>query len=639
MEMFSSNSILSLLLFLSLFCSSQSQQSYLNNSWNNCSINRDISKGYLCDGHKKSCKSFVTFRSKNPYNTAINIASLLGSEASEIASLNNISSVVQNITTNKLVRVPISCTCSGNIFQHFAPYTVKKSDTYFETATKIYQNLTTCQALIGQNYYEPESIPVGAVLMVPVRCACPSKNQTASGVTYLLTYIIATGDTVTTIGKQFGVSVSSILEANMLNVNSMILAGTPLLVPLRSKSCQGSLEDLNCIEDQDKSNFPVQLVTLIGFGVGFALLCLFLSCYKLYQFLKHRKVKKRKEGFFMQNGGFLLLEKLSSNGSTEKAKLFTAEELQRATDNYNRSRFLGKGGYGTVYKGMLPDGSIVAVKRSIAIGRNQIDQFINEVVILSQVNHRNIVKLVGCCLETETPLLVYEFISNGTLSDHVQNKDQESSLSWENRLSIACDIAGALAYMHSAASIPIFHRDIKSSNILLDDKFNAKIADFGTSRSVPNEKTHLTTAVQGTLGYMDPGYFHSSQFTDKSDVYSYGVTLVELLTGENPFSYAKEETKNLVATFITLSQENQLVQILDSRVAVDAEEEIQAVAELATRCLRLDGKKRPSMKQVSMELERLRKNQTILEMDKEPQSFRDEDSFMDTRITYTTAIQ
>ncbi|KAL5538839.1 hypothetical protein UlMin_045138 [Ulmus minor] len=338
----------------------------------------------------------------------------------------------------------------------------------------------------------------------------------------------------------------------------------------------------------------------------------------------------------MQNGGFLLLEKLSSNGSTEKAKLFTAEELQRATDNYNRSRFLGKGGYGTVYKGMLPDGSIVAVKRSIAIGRNQIDQFINEVVILSQINHRNIVKLVGCCLETETPLLVYEFISNGTLSDHVQTKDPESSLSWENRLSIACDIAGALAYMHSAASIPIFHRDIKSSNILLDDKFNAKIADFGTSRSVPNEKTHLTTAVQGTLGYMDPGYFHSSQFTDKSDVYSYGVTLVELLTGENPFSYAKEETKNLVATFITLSQENQLVQILDSRVAMDAEEEeIQAVAVLATRCLRLDGKKRPSMKQVSMELERLGKNQTILEMDKEPQSFRDEDSFMDTRITYT----
>ncbi|KAL5538890.1 hypothetical protein UlMin_042933 [Ulmus minor] len=608
--MFSCNSILSVFLFLSLFCSSQSQQSYLNySSWNNCSINLDISKGCLCDGPKKSCKSFVTFRSKKPYNTAINIASLLGSEASEIASLNKISSVVQNITTDELVRVPISCTCSGNIFQHFAPYTFKESDTYFETATKIYQNLTTCQALIGMNYYEPEHIPVGAMLKVPVRCACPSENQTASGVTYLLTYIIATGDRVTTIGKQFGVSVSSILEANMLNVNSMIFAGTPLLVPLRSKSCEGSLEDLNCIEDQDKSNFPVQLVTLIGVGIGFALLCLFLSCYKLYQFLKHRKVKKRKEGFFMQNGGFLLLEKLSSNGSTEKAKLFTAEELQRATDNYNRSRFLGKGGYGTVYKGMLPDGSIVAVKRSIAIGRNQIDQFVNEVVILSQVNHRNIVKLVGCCLETETPLLVYEFISNGTLSDH-------------NRLSIACDIAGALAYMHSAASIPIFHRDIKSSNIILDDKFNAKIADFGTSRSVPNEKTHLTTAVQGTLGYMDPGYFHSSQFTDKSDVYSYG-----------------EETKNLVATFITLSQENQLVQILDSPVAMDAEEEeIQAVAELATRCLKLDGKKRPSMKQVSMELERLRKNQTILEMDKEPESFRDEDSFMDTRITYT-AIQ
>ncbi|KAL5538831.1 hypothetical protein UlMin_045130 [Ulmus minor] len=232
-----------------------------------------------------------------------------------------------------------------------------------------------------------------------------------------------------------------------------------------------------------------------------------------------------------------------------------------------KCRFLGKGGYGTVYKGMLPDGTIAAVKRSIAIGRNQIEQFINEVVILSQINHRNIVKLLGCCLETEKPSLVYEFISNGTLSDHLQTKDPESSLSWETRLSIACDVAGALAYMHSAASMPIFHRDVKSSNILLDHKYNAKIADFGTSRSVPQDKTHLTTAVHGTFGYIDPEYYQLSQFTDKSDVYSYGVTLVELLTGENLFSFGKDEGKTLVATFITLSQENQLFQILDPRVA------------------------------------------------------------------------
>ncbi len=209
-------------------------------------------------------------------------------------------------------------------------------------------------------------------------------------------------------------------------------------------------------------------------------LCLFLLGYKLYLLLKKRQYRIHKEKLFDQNGGFLLQEKLSSYGSTEKAKIFTTEELQRATDNYNRSRFLGQGGYGTVYKGMLPNGSIVAVKKSKAIDRSRIEQFINEVVILSQINHRNIVKLLGCCLETEYPLLVYEFVPNGTLSQHIHQEDLELSLSWENRIRVACEVAGAVAYMHSAASIPILHRDIKSSNILLDEKYGAKVSDFGT---------------------------------------------------------------------------------------------------------------------------------------------------------------
>jgi serine/threonine protein kinase len=206
----------------------------------------------------------------------------------------------------------------------------------------------------------------------------------------------------------------------------------------------------------------------------------FLGGYKFYQLLKKRKYRVHKEKLFKQNGGFLLQEKFSTIGSSKPVKIFTAEELQRSTDNFNSSRFLGQGGYGTVYKGMLLDGSIVAVKKSKAIENSQIEQFINEVVILSQINHRNIVKLLGCCLETEYPLLVYEFIPNGTLSQHIHEQDLELSLSWENRIRIACEVAGAVAYMHSAASIPILHRDIKSSNILLDEKYGAKVSDFGT---------------------------------------------------------------------------------------------------------------------------------------------------------------
>uniref|UniRef100_A0A6N2KHR1 Protein kinase domain-containing protein n=1 Tax=Salix viminalis TaxID=40686 RepID=A0A6N2KHR1_SALVM len=201
--------------------------------------------------------------------------------------------------------------------------------------------------------------------------------------------------------------------------------------------------------------------------------------------------------------------------------MFPSKELDKATDHYNANRTLGQGGQGTVYKGMLADGKIVAVKKS-------------------KINHRNVVKLLGCCLETELPLLVYEFIPNGTLFQFLHVPNEEFPLTWEIRLRIAAEVAGALFYLHSAASIAIFHRDIKSTNILLDEKYRAKVADFGTSRSVSVDQTHVTTMVQGTFGYLDPEYFQSSQFTDKSDVYSFGVVLVELLTGQKPISFTIE---------------------------------------------------------------------------------------------------
>ncbi|EXC29894.1 Wall-associated receptor kinase-like 9 [Morus notabilis] len=640
-----------LFMFLSLFHQlSHCQQPYLNYTCYMQGPMANKSEGYLCNDQTEfSCESFVTFRSRAPYNNATSIARLLGSEASEIASLNNILPD-DMITANKLIIVPLSCACPVNFFQHFTTYVVEVGDTYYTISNQTYQGLTTCQAIQSQNpNYVPTNISLVTEFVVRVRCACPSKNQVANEVTSLLTYGVENGDTADSIGRMFGVNRQSILEANMLSQDTDIVPATPILVPLTNETCSvnprlffckcstnghptnKSLEGSNCVPDNGKS-FSLKSVALLGVGIGFGLLCMFLSSYKLHQWLKERRIRIRKEGFFKQNGGILLQEKLSSDGSSEKAKLFTAEELQRATDNYNQNRFLGQGGSGTVFKGMLPDGSVVAIKRSIAIGRNQIEQFVNEVVILSQINHRNIVKLLGFCLETEAPLLVYEFISNGTLYRHIRQKDPESLLSWERRFGIVCDVAGALAYMHSAASTPIFHRDIKSSNILLDDKYNAKIADFGTSRSVPNDKTHLTTAVQGTLGYMDPEYFQSSQFTDKSDVYSFGVMLVEILTGENPFSFAEDhEGKSLITTFISLTKENQLLQILDPQVAKDPGEEledVQAIAELATRCLRLNGKKRPTMKRVSMELENLRKSQRILEMDQDLQSFRGEESYM-----------
>ncbi|KAK3002704.1 hypothetical protein RJ639_019288 [Escallonia herrerae] len=356
-------------------------------------------------------------------------------------------------------------------------------------------------------------------------------------------------------------------------------------------------------------------MAIIGTSSGLGAVILIGGAWCLYKLILKRKKKQQRQKYFKRNGGLLLEQQLSSGeeGNVEKTKLFTSKELEKATDNYNKNRILGQGGQGTVYKGMLADGRIVAIKKSkIEDDEGKVEHFINEVAILSQIRHRNVVKLHGCCLETEVPLLVYEFIPNGTLFDFIQDQNEELPLPcWDMRLQIGREVAGALSYLHSAASMPIYHRDIKSTNILLDDKYRAKVADFGTSRSIAIEQTHLTTRVMGTIGYLDPEYFQTNQFTDKSDVYSFGVVLIELLTGQKAISSTKsEEGRSLATNFLLAMEENCLHDILDKRVAKEGtKEQITKVANLAKGCLNLNGRKRPTMKEVAMELEGLPKSQ------------------------------
>ncbi|POO01973.1 Wall-associated receptor kinase [Trema orientale] len=351
----------------------------------------------------------------------------------------------------------------------------------------------------------------------------------------------------------------------------------------------------------------------IALGVSIGLLLLLLAGSWIYWALKKRKLIKLKEQFFQQNGGILLQQQLiHQRGSSETAKIFTAEQLEKATDNYDQSRVLGQGGYGTVYKGVLQDNKVVAIKKSKIGNQSQIEQFINEVIVLSQINHRNVVKLLGCCLETEVPLLVYEFITNGTLSDHIHDKDQYASLPWKMRLKIATETAGAIAYLHSSTSMPIIHRDIKTANILLDESYTTKVSDFGASRLVPLDQTELTTLVQGTLGYLDPEYFQTSQLTEKSDVYSFGVVLAELLTGQKAISFDREENeRNLAMYFISSVKEGQLLQITDKRLVDEGNiEELNEVANIAKSCLRVNGEERPTMKEVAIELEGLMRHKS-----------------------------
>ncbi|KAL1213652.1 Wall-associated receptor kinase-like 9 [Cardamine amara subsp. amara] len=348
----------------------------------------------------------------------------------------------------------------------------------------------------------------------------------------------------------------------------------------------------------------------IGIGSSFGSL-IFVGCiYLLYKIIRKQRRLNQKKKFFKRNGGLLLQQQLiSTEGNVEKTKVFSSRELEKATEDFSANRILGQGGQGTVYKGMLVDGRIVAVKKSKVVDEDKLEEFINEVVILSQINHRNIVKLLGCCLETNVPVLVYEYVPNGNLFEHLHDEFEDNTMAtWKVRLRIAIDIAGALSYLHSSASSPIYHRDVKSTNIMLDEKYRAKVSDFGTSRSVTVDHTHLTTVVSGTVGYMDPEYFQSSQFTDKSDVYSFGVVLVELITGEKSISFLRsQENRTLATYFIQAMKENKLFDIIDSRIRDGCMlNQVTATAKVARKCLNLKGRKRPSMREVSMELENIR---------------------------------
>ena len=346
----------------------------------------------------------------------------------------------------------------------------------------------------------------------------------------------------------------------------------------------------------------------VGFGTSLGVLFL-PATWVLYKLIKKKNKIKLKKKFFKKNGGLLLQQLSSTKNNVQNTKLFNSKELEKATDHFSKDRIIGKGGQGTVYKGMWSDGQIIAIKKCNIVDKASLEHFINEIVILSQINHRNVVKLLGCCLETEVPLLIYEFIPNGTLFQYIHEENEGIRLTWAMRLKIAIEIAGALSYLHSTASLPIYHRDIKSTNILLDEKYRVKVADFGTSKMVKIDQTHVTTLVQGTFGYLDPEYFQTGQFTEKSDVYSFGVVLVELLTGEKPVSSTRSEAgRSLSIYFLHSMEENHLFDILDDRVKKEGDkEEVIIVANLAKRCLHLNGRKRPTMREVAIELQGIRK--------------------------------
>ncbi|KAK2632867.1 hypothetical protein EUGRSUZ_L00960 [Eucalyptus grandis] len=218
---------------------------------------------------------------------------------------------------------------------------------------------------------------------------------------------------------------------------------------------------------------------------------------------------------------------------------FKYETLEKATNFFHDSRKLGQGGAGSVYKGILPDKKVVAIKRLVINTQQWADDLFNEVNLISGIQHKNLVKLLGCSIEGPESLLVYEYLSNKSLDQVLLVNNATRILTWEERLHIIIGIAEGLAYLHGGYGVKIIHRDIKASNILLDENLTAKIADFGLARCISPDKSHLCTGIAGTIGYMAPEYLVRGQLTEKADVYAFGVLVLEILTGRKNSVYTQ----------------------------------------------------------------------------------------------------
>ncbi|BFI33791.1 hypothetical protein MPTK2_4g18390 [Marchantia polymorpha subsp. ruderalis] len=309
---------------------------------------------------------------------------------------------------------------------------------------------------------------------------------------------------------------------------------------------------------------------------------------------------------YLAGGGGAVAPSIRSGGSTaghvNQARGFSLAEVQRATKGYEKK--IGEGGFGPVYYGKLPDGSEVAVKVNSEKSGQGTTEFINEVSLLSRVHHKNLVSLLGYCEESGQQILIYEYMSKGTLREHLYGKDMKGTLTWTERLNVAIDAAKGLEYLHNDCSPKIIHRDIKSNNILLNGKLMSKVADFGISKLAPDgDDTHgVSTLVRGTTGYLDPEYYAHNRLTQKSDVYSFGVVLLEIICGRAPNSILHTESMqyNLIEWARGQLLDNNLDSIVDPVIKSGAYnmESLWKVAELAMGSVEPHGVNRPDMKQV-----------------------------------------
>ncbi|KAF8406757.1 hypothetical protein HHK36_008849 [Tetracentron sinense] len=322
--------------------------------------------------------------------------------------------------------------------------------------------------------------------------------------------------------------------------------------------------------------------------------------------LKRQSKDEEESERFLMHGGLLLEELIAScDGNSNPIRIFSSKELNKATKNYDSHHRICRGHDEVMFRGSL-EGRTISVKKASGLPWS-----INEIVVASQMSsHKNVLKLLGCCLETEIPTPVFEFVGKTTLSDHIHGRSYPV-LSWENKLRIATEIADAVTYLHTALPKSIIHRDIKPSNVFLDDQhyYAAKLSGFSLSIPIPLGEADVEANIAGTIGFLAPEAVMTGRFAEKSDVYGFGALLLEILTGKKAWDSRWDELGEAQLLLNQAMDINTTEQFLKANIMIqgNAEQSILACEALSLRCLKQNPEERPTMKEVAKELRRIQK--------------------------------
>lgn len=350
----------------------------------------------------------------------------------------------------------------------------------------------------------------------------------------------------------------------------------------------------------------VAIFVLASLSVASVLVTLTYYCYLRYKLSKRVKTQQQKIYYEEKASNFANIQVATERG----LQVFTFKQLQSATGGLGKYNVIGRGAFGLVYRGVLQNGRKVAIKLMDQTGKQGEDEFTAEVELLGRLSSPYLLLLIGYCSESNHKLLVYEFMANGGLQEHLYpisgNKSVSSKLNWETRLGIALEAAKGLEYLHEHISPPVIHRDFKSSNILLDKNFHAKVSDFGLAKLGPEKAGgHVSTRVLGTQGYVAPEYALTGHLTTKSDVYSYGVVLLELLTGRVPVDMKRPPGEGVLVSWALphLTDRDRVGEVMDPALEGQySMKEVIQVAAIAAMCIQPEADYRPLMADVVQSL-------------------------------------